>query len=118
MQTLVETLNRYNNAFGALCEAQYLVRQLETEAHRILGNNTESITVPVSGGAVHKITTPDSLRDLIDGTVITIGGAEYMRTGHTHGPWVDFLGNKRSHDYLFRHMLGHVGECMIVHEGN
>ena len=32
------------------------------------------------------------------GTVIGVGGVEYMRTGYTHGPWTDFLGNKRSHD--------------------
>ena len=118
MQTLIETLNLYNNAFDALCEAQGLVDQLKKEASRILDNNTEAITIPTSGDADSKITTPDDLRYLIDGTVITIGGAEYMRTGYTHGPWVDFLGNKRSNDYLFRCMLDHVGECEIVHEGN
>lgn len=118
MQTLVETLNRYNNAFDALCEAQGLVDQLKKEASRILDNNTESIMLPTSGGTAREIKTPDDLRYLTDGTIITIGGVEYMRTGYTHGPWVDFLGNKRSHDYLFRHMLDHVDECMIVHVGN
>lgn len=118
MQTLVDTLNRYNNAFDALCEAQGLVDQLKKEASRILGNNTEPIIVPISGGAVREIATPDSLKFLIDGTVIIIGGCEYMRTSYVHGPWVDFFGNKRSHDYLFRRMLDHVGECMIVHVGN
>nr|DAS73467.1 MAG TPA: hypothetical protein [Caudoviricetes sp.] len=31
MQTLIETLNLYNNAFDALCEARNLVEQLELE---------------------------------------------------------------------------------------
>lgn len=118
MQTLVETLNRYNNAFDALCEAQGLVDQLKLEAIRILANNTEPITVPTSGGAAREIKTPDNLKFLSEGTVISVGGSEYMRTGYTHGPWIDFLGNKRSHDHLFRVMLSHVGECEIVHEGN
>lgn len=118
MQTLVETLNRYNNAFDALCEAQGLVDQLKKEASRILDNNTEPITVPISGGTAREIKTPDNLQFLTGGTVISVGGSEYMRTGYTHGPWVDFLGNKRSHDYLFRCMLDHMDECEIVHEGN
>lgn len=118
MQTLVETLDRYNNAQDALYEAQQLAEQLQDETSRILDNNTEAITVPISGGADRKITTPDDLRLLTDGTVISVGGSEYMWTGCTHDPWVDFLGNKRSHDYLFRCMLSHVGECEIVHEGN
>lgn len=118
MQTLVETLNRYNNAQDALYEAQQLVEQLQDETIRILDNNTEPITIPVSGGGDREITTPDNLMHLTDGTVISVGGSEYMRTGYTHGPWVDFLGNKRSHDYLFRCMLDHVGECEIVHMGN
>lgn len=118
MQTQVETLNYYNNAFDALCEAEQLVEQLKDETSRILDNNTEPITVPVCGGSARKITTPDDLNSLTTGTVIAIGTAEYMRTGYAHGPWVDFLGNKRSHDYLFRHMLDHANECEIIHEGN
>lgn len=118
MQTLVETLNRYNNAHDALCEAQGLVDQLKLEASRILDNNTEPITVPTSGGAAREIKTPDNLKFLSEGTVISVGDVEYMRTSYVHGPWVDFLGNKRSHDYLFRCMLDHVDECKIVHEGN
>lgn len=118
MQTLADTLNRYNNAFDALCEAQGLVDQLKLEASRILDNNTEAIVLPASGGIDRTITTPDNLMSLTDGTVIIVGGVEYMRTGYTRGPWIDFLGNKRTHDYLFRCMLDHVGECEIVHVGD
>lgn len=118
MQTLVETLDRYNNAQDALYEAQQLVEQLQDETSRILDNNTEPIALPTSGGADREITTPDDLRLLTNGTVISVGGSEYMRTGYAHGPWTDFLGNKRSHDYLFRCMLDHMDECKIVHEGN
>lgn len=118
MQTLVETLNRYNNVFDALCEAQGLVDQLKLEASRILDNNTEPITVPISGDTVREIKTPGDLRDLTEGTVISIRGIEYMRTSYAYGPWVDFLGNKRSCNYLFRCMLDRVDACRIVHEGN
>lgn len=118
MQTQTETLNYYNNAFDALCEAQELVEQLEMEISSILDNNTEPIIIPVSGGGEREITTPDDLRLLNNGTVITMGNIEYMRTGYAHGPWVSFLGTKYSHDKLFRRMLDHVGECEIVHEGN
>lgn len=118
MQTQVETLNYYNNAFDALCEAQQLVEQLQDETSRILDNNTEPIIIPVSGGGEREITTPDDLRLLNTGTVITMGGIEYMRTGYAHGPWVNFLGSKYPHDRMFRVMLTHVGECEIVHEGN
>lgn len=118
MQTLVETLNRYSNAFDALCEAERLVKQLKDETSRILDNNTEPITVPVSGGADREITTPDDLKHLTAGTVILIGYLEYMRTGLGGDPWVNFAGVERSHDYVFRCMLDHVGECEIVHEGN
>ena len=117
MQTLVETLNRYNNAFGALREAEELVEQLKQEASRILESNTEPITVPANGGSVRKITTPDDLNYFTEGTVIAVGSVEYMRTGYVHGPWTDFLGKKCSHDYLFRCMLDHVNACEIVHKG-
>ena len=118
MQTLTETLNRYNNADDALHEAMQLVERLELETTHILNRNTEPITVPISGDTVREIKTPGDLRDLAEGTVISIGGIEYMRTSYMYGPWVDFLGNKRSHNYVFRLMLDHVDECMIVHEGN
>lgn len=118
MQTLVETTNRYNNALDALYEAQQLVEQLQDETSRILDDNTEPIMIPVSGGADREITTPDDLSLLNNGTVITLVGVEYMRTSYAHGPWTDFLGSNHSHDKMFRMMLGHVGECKIVHEGN
>lgn len=118
MQTLVETLNLYNNAFDALCEAQNLVEQLEKEISRILGNNTESISVPAEWGTSRTITTPNDLSQLHYGTVISIGGNEYMRTGYSNGPWTDALGVKKSNDRVFRLMLAHAGECEIVHTGN
>lgn len=118
MQTLTETLNRYNNADDALHEAMQLVERLELETTHILNRNTEPITVPISGDTVREIKTPGDLRDLAEGTVISIGGIEYMRTSYAYGPWVDFLGNKRSHVYVFRCMLEHVDACRIVHEGN
>lgn len=118
MQTLTETLNRYNNTDDALHEAMQLVERLELETTHILNRNTEPITVPISGDTVREITTPGDLRDLTEGTVISIGGIEYMRTSYPHGPWVDFLGNKRSHVYVFHYMLEHVDACRIVHEGN
>lgn len=118
MQTLTETLNRYNNADAVLHEAMQLVERLELETSYILKHNTEPIIVPVSRSTAYEITTPNDLRPLTGGTVISIGGIDYMRTSYAHGPWVDFLGNRRSHDYVFRCMLEDVDACRIVHEGD
>lgn len=118
MQTLVETINLWNNAFDALCEAQSLVGQLETEARRILNSNTEPIRVAAGNGEDRMFTTPADLERLPFGTVISVRGSEYMRTGYVHGPWTDFLGNKRSNYRLFRHMLNNADKCQITHEGN
>ena len=118
MQTLVETLNLYNNVDDALCEAHNLVEQLETETRRILNSNTEPIRVATGNGGDRMFTTPGDLERLPFGTVISVGGVEYMRTGYSNGPWTDFLGRKRSNYRLFRYMLEHMDECEIVHEGN
>lgn len=50
MQTLVETLNLYNNAYDALCEAQNLVEQLQRETKHILNCNTDPIRVATGNG--------------------------------------------------------------------
>lgn len=118
MQTLIETLNLYNNAFDALCEAQNLVEQLETEASRILDNNTEPITVPTVGDVDRNITTPDDIKQLHLGTVIRIGGTEYMRAGYPSVLWTDCLGRELSYREVFRRMLDDADECHIIHEGN
>lgn len=118
MQTLVETLNLWNNVFDALCEAQNLVEQLEKETRRILGNNEEPIMAHVVGRTPRTFTTPASLDRLSLGTVISVGGVEHMRTGYSDSPWIDCLGHELSHHKVFRRMLDHVGECEIIHLGN
>lgn len=118
MQTLTETLNLYNNAYDALCDAQKLVEQLEMETRGILNRNTEPITAPTVGDADRNITTPADLERLPLGTVISVGGGEYMRTGYSNGPWTDFLGCEHSNYKMFRRMLEDADECEIIHEGN
>lgn len=118
MQTLVETLNYYNNAFDALREAQELVEQLELETSRILNGNTEPIIASTGGDADRNITTPADLERLPLGTVISVDGVEYMRTGYSHGPWTAYLGYEYSHHKMFRQMLEDAGKCEIIHEGN
>lgn len=118
MQTLTETVNLWNNAYDALCEAQNLVEQLEKEASRILSSNTEPIILPTDLGESRTITIPDDLNRLHYGTVISVRGSEYMRTGYSNGPWTDILGVKKSNDRMFRHMLERVGECEIIHVAN
>lgn len=117
MQTITETINLWNNAYDVLCEAQNLVEQLETEARRILNSNTEPIRVTAGNGEDRMFATPADLERLPFGTVISVGGSEYMRTGYSNGPWTDPLGNKRSNYRLFRHMLNYADGCEIVHEG-
>lgn len=118
MQTLIETLNLYNNAYDALCEARKLVEQLELEACHILNRNTEPIRASTSDGGGRMFTTPDELEPLPLGTVISVDGVEYMRTGYSHGPWTTPLGYKRSHHEMFRCMLEDAGKCEIIHKGN
>ena len=118
MQTLVETLNLYNNACDALYEAQKLVEQLEREARRILSSNTEPIRVGTGNGGGCMFTTPADLEHLTIGTVISVDGVEYMRTGYSHGPWTAYLGYEYSHHKMFRQMLEDAGKCEIIHEGN
>lgn len=118
MQTLVETLNLYNNAFDALCEAQNLVEQLELETRRILNDNTEPITVPTGGDADRNITTPADLECLTPGTVISVNGVEHIRMGYSGDSWADYLGHKLSHHKVFRRMLDSANECEIIHVGN
>lgn len=118
MQTLTETANLWNNAYDALYEAQNLVEQLEKETSRILSNNTEPIILPTDLGESRAITTPDDLNRLHYGTVISVGGNEYMRTGYSNGPWTDVLGVEQSNDRMFRRMLNYAGECEIIHVAN
>lgn len=118
MQTLIETLNLYNNAFDALCEAQKLVEQLEKEAGRILGKNTEPIRVPTGDGEGRVFTTPADFKQLPLGTVISVGGSEYMRTGYPGVLWTDYLGRELSYREVFRRILDNADECKIIHEGN
>lgn len=118
MQTLVETLNRYNNAQDALYEAQKLVEQLEKETSRILNNNTEPIRVSTDEGGGRMFTTPADLQYLPLGTVISVDGIEHMRIGISRDPWVDNLGHELSHCELFRRMLDSADECEIIHVGN
>lgn len=118
MQTLIETLNLYNNAFDALCEAQNLVGQLEKETSRILDNNTEPIRVSTGEGGGRTFTTPGDLKQLHLGTVISVGGSEYMRTGYPDALWTDYLGRELPYREVFRRMLDDADECHIIHEGN
>lgn len=118
MQTLVETLNLYNNAYDVLCQAHNLVEELETETRRILNSNTEPIRMSTSDGGGRMITTPADLGGLPLGTVISIGGSEYMRTIYSNGSWTNFLGCKYSHDKVFRYMLEDADKCEIIHKGN
>nr|DAS02770.1 MAG TPA: N-terminal domain of NWD NACHT-NTPase [Caudoviricetes sp.] len=118
MQTLVETLNLWNNAYDALCEAQKLVEQLETETNRILNHNTEPIRVATGNGGGRMFTTPADLERLPLGTVISVGGSEYMRIGYSSSPWTDCLGCRHSHYKMFRRALEDADECEIIHKGN
>lgn len=118
MQTLIETINLYNNAYDALCDAQKLVEQLELETRHILGRNTEPIRASTSNGGGRMFTTPYELERLPIGTVISVDGVEYMRTGYSHGPWTDYLGCAHSHYKMFLRMLEDPDKCEIIHKGN
>lgn len=122
MQTIQETLNRYNNADDARSEANMLVGQLKGLTSKILSANTEPITLhPLQGVAwTHepKVTTPIDLINQPIGTMIRVDTVEYMRVFGSYGQWVNSLGYKVSSQELFCHMLECSGRCQLIAIGH
>ena len=120
MQTLIETLNLYNNADDALYQAEQLVTQLKQQAEAILANNTEPVTMrPIGGvGRGREVTVAADLNQWPTGTVVRVGGIEYMRVSLARGNWIDCIGCKTDCNTLFRHMLNQADDCFLVHVGN
>lgn len=118
MQTIQETLNRYNNAEDALYEAEQLVDQLKRLTREILDANTETITLRSVGEAnparEYKVMVPFNLICQNMGTVIRIDGAEYMKVCDGYGQWGDSIGQKVSSQDLFRRMLDCPDDCQVI----
>lgn len=121
MQTLEETREKYKAARGALAEAKELVAQLEELIDHICYGNEEPIRLPRDGKETHyNIYTPAGLDSFPTGTLIQIGGLEYM---YTHGKsgdrrWVDALGEELTMERLYARLLQREGGASVIHYGN
>lgn len=121
MQTLEETREKYKAARGALAEAKELVAQLEELIDHICYGNEEPIPLPHSGKETHyNIYTPTGLDSFPTGTLIQIGGLEYM---YTHGKsgdrrWVDASGEELTVERLYARLLQREGGASVIHYGN
>lgn len=121
MQTLEETREKYKAARGALAEAKELVTQLEELIDHICYGNEEPIPLPRAGKETHyDIYTPAGLDSFPTGTLIQIGGREYMYAlAMPGGPrWVDALGEECTVECLYARLLQREGGASVIHYGN
>lgn len=102
-QWIKETLVKYSEAYKKL-EAAKLSMQ------KVLYHNTE----PIKLTDKYTITTPEDLRIMVSGSIIMIGGAEWMLQGIN---WVSSYGGTRTHDEMFVSMLRRHTQVSLLHEG-
>lgn len=120
MQTLEETREKYKAARGALAEAKELVAQLEELIDHICYGNEEPIQLPDGKETHYNIYTPAGLDSFPTGTLIQIGGREYMYAlVMPGGPrWVDALGEECTVESLYARLLQREGGASVIHYGN
>ena len=116
MQTIEETLARYTKEYEKLEEAMNAVIAAGLEKQAILYDNTESINLNDQNGKYAGITikTPDDVRDMIAGSIIVIGGIEWMLR---NDGWVSGYGGDRTHEEMFVSILLHLDHVFLLHKG-
>lgn len=116
MQTIEETLARYTEAHSELEEALFAVNTANFGLHKVLHNNEEPFKLnDIDGkftGTV--ITTPEDVRDMVAGSIIVIGGVEWMLR---NDGWVSGYGGDRTHDEMFVSILLHLDHVFLLHKG-
>lgn len=116
MQTIEETLEGYTQAYSELEEALFAVNAARVGLHKVLHNNEETFKLNDQDGKYAGITikTPEDVRDMIAGSIIIIGGVEWMLRNDS---WVSGYGGKRTHEELFVSILLHPDHVFLLHKG-
>ena len=109
-QWIEETLVKYSEAYKKLEAAYDAVEAAKLSMQKVLYHNTE----PIKLTDKYTITTPEDLRITVSGTIIMIGGVEWMHQG-IH--WVSSYGGTRTHDEMFVAMLRRHNQVSLLHEG-
>lgn len=115
MQTIEETLERYTEAYTELEEALFAVNTARVGLQRVLHNNEEPFKLNDQSGKFTGtvITTPEDVRDMVSGSIIVIGGVEWMLR---NDGWVSGYGGNRTHDEMFVSILRHLDHVFLLHK--
>ena len=116
MQTIEKTLAGYTRAYSELEEALFAVNTAKVGLHKMLHSNEEPFKLNDQSGKYTGITikTPDDVRDMIAGSIIVIGGVEWMLR---NDGWVSGYGGERTHDEMFVSILLHLDHVFLLHKG-
>lgn len=109
-QWIEETLVKYSEAYKKLEAAYDAVEAAKLSMQKVLYHNTE----PIKLTDKHTITTPEDLRIMVSGSIIMIGGVEWMHQGIN---WVSSYGGTRTNDEMFVSMLRRRNQVSLLHEG-
>ena len=115
MQTIEETLERYTEAYTELEEALFAVNTARVGLQKVLHNNEEPFKLNDQSGKFTGtvITTPEDVRDMVSGSIIVIGGVEWMLR---NDGWVSGYGGNRTHDEMFVGILLHLDHVFLLHK--
>lgn len=115
-QWIAETLVRYSEAYEKLEEAMDAVTVAQLKMQKVLYLNTEPIKLSDQNDKYSGITikTPDDVRDMIAGSIIVIGGVEWMLR---NDGWVSGYGGERTHDEMFVSILLQYNHVFLLHKG-
>lgn len=115
MQTIEETLAKYSKEYDKLEEATNKVIAARVAVSKALHDNQEPFELnDIDGkftGTV--ITTPEDVRDMVAGSIIVIGGVEWMLR---NDGWVSGYGGNRTHDEMFVSILLHLDHVFLLHK--
>lgn len=115
-QWIAETLVKHSEAYKKLEEAMDAVTVAQLKMQKVLYLNTESIKLNDQSGKYTgiTITTPEDVRDMVAGSIIVIGGVEWMLR---NDGWVSGYGGDRTHDEMFVSILLHLDHVFLLHKG-
>ena len=116
MRTIEETLAEYSKLYEAYEGAFQEYKDAEYTMQRSLYRNEEPIQLNDQNDKYSGITikTPDDVRDMIAGSIIVIGGVEWMLR---NDGWVSGYGGERTHDEMFVSILLHLNHVFLLHKG-
>ncbi len=116
MQTIEETLAKYSKEFNKLDDADRAFNAAKFKMREALHNNTEPIKLNDIDDKYTgiTITTPEDVRDMIAGSIIVIGGVEWMLR---NDGWVSGYGGDHTHEGMFVSILRHLDQVFLLHKG-